>query len=94
VPADDALVEDFHVAVAIFVENAIGQTGQVMWASSIQHDWPVLGNAWQICLELGERRGQRAQNMHLAEFLLRAYVDDQRFFPGFNVFHELIDGDE
>jgi hypothetical protein len=38
IPADDALVEDFHVAVIFFVQYAIGQTGQVMGASSIQDD--------------------------------------------------------
>jgi hypothetical protein len=38
IPADDALVEDFHVPVTLFVEDAIGQTGQVMGASSIQDD--------------------------------------------------------
>ena len=38
IPADDALVEDFHVPVTLFVEDAIGQTGQVMRASSIQDD--------------------------------------------------------
>jgi len=34
-PADEALIKDFHIAVALFVKNAIGQTGQVMRARSI-----------------------------------------------------------
>jgi hypothetical protein len=37
-PADDPLVEDLHVPVALFIEYAIGQTGQVMRARSIEND--------------------------------------------------------
>ena len=44
VPADDTLVENFHVPVAVFVENAIGQTGQVMGTCSIEHDRSVARN--------------------------------------------------
>ncbi len=36
VPADDPFVEYFHVAVTLFVKHAIGQTGQVMRAGSIE----------------------------------------------------------
>jgi len=35
IPADDTFVEDFHIAEPFIVQNAIGQTGQVMRASSI-----------------------------------------------------------
>ena len=45
VPADDAFVKHFHVAIAVFIENAIGQTGQVMGAGSIENNWPVARNA-------------------------------------------------
>src|SRR4029078_13603053 len=41
VPADDTLLEDFHIAVTVFVENAISQTCQVMGTCSIQHYWSV-----------------------------------------------------
>jgi hypothetical protein len=56
VPAYDALIENFHVAVALFVKNAVGQTGQVMGASSIQDDRAILGNALRISIELRQRR--------------------------------------
>ena len=93
-PADDALVEDFHVSVTLFVENAIGQTGQVMGASSIQDDQSVLGNALRISIELRQRRGERAQDMHLMVLFLAAHIDDHRFLSRRDLLHQLVDGYE
>jgi hypothetical protein len=56
IPAHDALVENFHVAVTSLVKNAIGQTGQVMGTGSIEHDRSIAGNALQIILEFAKRR--------------------------------------
>ena len=83
VPADDAFVEHLHVAVAAFVEYAIGQTGQVMGAGSIKHEKPVPWQTLHIIFELNQRRGYRAQNMRFAVLFRRAYVDDHRFGAGF-----------
>src|ERR1041384_952042 len=63
VPAANAFVEHFHVAVAVFIENAIGQTGQVVRARSIEHDRSIAWDALEIFLELSERRRDRAENM-------------------------------
>ena len=60
IPAGDALVENFHVAVTLFVENAISQTGQVVRASSIQDDQAIVGNALQVSIELLEGGRNRA----------------------------------
>ena len=46
-PAGEAFVEDLHVAIAFLVEDAVGQTGQVMGTSSIEDDRPVLRNLGQ-----------------------------------------------
>lgn len=46
VPADNSLVENFHVAVTLFIQNAIGQTGQVMRAGSIEDNQAILGNVF------------------------------------------------
>ena len=46
VPADDSFIEHFHVAETVFVENAIGQTGQVMGARSIEDDRSISRNAF------------------------------------------------
>ena len=54
-PADDSFVENFHVAVAFFVEDAIGQTGQVMWASSIQNRDAIAGNSFDMIAKLRQR---------------------------------------
>jgi hypothetical protein len=35
-PAGESFIENLHVAVTIFVENAISQTGQVTRATSIK----------------------------------------------------------
>ena len=51
-PSEDSLIEHFHVLITVFVENSIGQTGQVMGASSIQHDQPVARNILKIIFEL------------------------------------------
>lgn len=56
VPAGQAFVEDFHVAVVVFVHNAIGQTGQVMGACSIEHDGSIARNTLQIIFEFAKRR--------------------------------------
>ena len=59
-PTFDAFVEHFHVAVPVLVKNAIGQTGQVMGARSIERDRPVAGNIFDEIFELRERRGHGA----------------------------------
>lgn len=46
VPADDPFVEHFHIAVTVFMQNAIGQTGQVVGARSIEDDRSVPRNAF------------------------------------------------
>jgi hypothetical protein len=46
VPTDDPFVEHFHVAETVFVKNAIGQTGQVMGARSIEDEKSVSRNAF------------------------------------------------
>jgi hypothetical protein len=46
VPADDPFIEHVHVAKTVFVENAIGQTGQVMGARSIEDDGSIPRNAF------------------------------------------------
>jgi hypothetical protein len=94
VPAYDALVENFHVAVTLFVENAVGQTGQVMGASSIQDDRSILGNALHISIELRQRRGERAQDMRFAIFFLAAHIDDHGFLSRRDLLHQLVDGYE
>src|SRR5690349_5899640 len=78
VPADDTLVENFHVPVTVFIENAIGQTGQVMRTCSIEHKRSVAWNAFQIAFEFAERCRDCAENMNFAIFLLGAHIDDQR----------------
>jgi hypothetical protein len=70
IPAGDALVENFHVAVTLFVKNAIGQTGQVVRASSIQDDQAIVGNALQVSIELLEGGRNRAQNMQFTMLFL------------------------
>ena len=60
VPADDSLVENFHIPVIVFVENAKGQTGQVVGAGSIEDHEPILGNAFYVSLEFAKRRGNGA----------------------------------
>jgi hypothetical protein len=37
-PARKALIKDLHVPVAFMMKDAIGQTGQVMRASSVKDD--------------------------------------------------------
>ena len=59
-PTLDAFVEYFHVAVTVFIENAIGQTGQVMGAGSIERNKPIAGNIFDEIFELRERRGHGA----------------------------------
>ena len=83
VPAHDTFVENFHVAVTAFVENAISQTGQVMGARSIENDRSVAWNALEIILELAQRRGDGTQNMNFAKLFFAAHVDDQRLGAGF-----------
>jgi hypothetical protein len=56
VPANEAFIKNLHIAIAIFVKNAIGQTGQVMRAGSIENNRPVAGNTFHIVFELGQRR--------------------------------------
>lgn len=94
IPANDALVEDFHVAVTFFIEDAIGQTGQVMGASSIQDDQSILGKALQISIELRQGRGDRTQNMYFTILFLGAHVDNNRFLSGLDLVREFIDGNE
>ena len=55
-PTDNSFIEHFHVAVTVFVENAVGQTGQVMGAGSIEHDRPIAGNIIDDSFELSEGR--------------------------------------
>ena len=83
VPADDPFVEHFHIAVTIFVEDAIGQTGQVMGARSIEDDGPVARNAFYIVLKFFQWCGDGAEDMHFTKFFLRAHVDDHRLGAGF-----------
>src|SRR3954447_15869215 len=52
IPADDTFIEDFHISITVFVENAISQTGQVMRACSIKNDRPVAWDAFQITFKL------------------------------------------
>jgi hypothetical protein len=52
VPANDPLIENFHVPVTVFIENAIGQTGQVMRASSIKDYRPVARDAFKVAFKL------------------------------------------
>jgi len=52
IPADDAFVENFHVTVTLFIENAISQTGQVVGASSIQDKQLILGNFLHQSIEV------------------------------------------
>jgi hypothetical protein len=78
VPADDSFVEDFHVAITVFMENAIGQTGQVMGARSIKHNRAVSRNTLEIVLEFRQRCGKRAQDMHFAKFFGAAHIYDDR----------------
>jgi hypothetical protein len=44
IPTHDALIENLHVAISFFMENAIGQTGQVMGAGSVEDHRPVPGH--------------------------------------------------
>ena len=60
VPTFDAFVEHFHVAVTVFIENAIGQTGQVMGTGSIECNRSIAGNVFDEIFELRERRGHSA----------------------------------
>ena len=60
VPTFDAFVEHFHVAVTVFIENAIGQTGQVMGTGSIERDRPIARNVFDEIFEFRERRGHGA----------------------------------
>ena len=46
VPADEAFIEHFHIAITVLVEYAISQTGQVMGACSIEHHRPVARDAF------------------------------------------------
>ena len=59
-PTLDAFVEHFHVAVTVFIENAIGQTGQVMGTGSIERHRPIAGNIFDEIFELREGRGYGA----------------------------------
>lgn len=43
-PSGKAFIENSHVAVSFLVQEAIGQTGQVMGASSVEHDEFVFGD--------------------------------------------------
>ena len=55
-PAGEAFVEDLHITVALLVEHAIGQTGQVMGASSIEHERPVSWHLLDMKAELTDGR--------------------------------------
>ena len=85
-PTLDAFVEHFHVAVTVFIENAIGQTGQVMGAGSIERDRPITGNIFDEILEIRERRGHRAKYMRFLELFVRAHIDDHRLGAGLYLF--------
>ena len=76
VPADDTLVENFHVPVTILIENAIGQTGQVMRTCSIEHKGSVAWDAFEVTFKFAQRCRDRAENMDFAVFLLGAHIDD------------------
>src|SRR5918992_409305 len=91
VPADQAFIKNLHIAIAIFVENAIGQTGQVMWAGSIENNWPVSWNTLHVFFELSQRGRDGAEDMNFVVFRRGSHIDNQRLFAGFHVSDELID---
>ena len=93
-PAGEALVEDLHVAIAFLVEDAIGQTGQVVRASSIKDDRPVLRNLGQALRHVAQGDGDGARNVGLLVFFAAAHVDDERFLSRPNVIHELVQIDK
>src|SRR5512132_3621985 len=82
VPADDPLVENFHVPITVFIENAISQTGQVMRASSIKDYRPVTWDAFDIAFKLRQRSRSGAHDMSFLIFFCRPNVDNDRLFAG------------
>jgi hypothetical protein len=54
-PADQAFVKNFHIAIATFIENAIGQTGQVMRTGSIENNRSVSWDTLHVFFELSQR---------------------------------------
>src|SRR5215469_5154211 len=94
IPAHDALVENFHVAVTSLVKNAIGQTGQVMGTSSIQDDQSIFGYSFHIRIEVCKGSGNRAYDVDLAILFLTAHVDNQGFLPCLDILCQVIDGNE
>ena len=87
VPTHNALIENFHVAVTLFLKNAVGQTGQVMGACSIQDDQSILGDALRIGIELRQRRGERAKDMRFAILFLAAHIDEHGFLSCRDLLH-------
>ena len=94
IPTNDSFIENLHIAITVFVENAISQTGQVMGARSIEYHEPVVRDAFQIFFELRQRRGLRAQYVYLVELFFRSHIDQHGLGTGFDVINQLIDADK
>jgi hypothetical protein len=58
-PSGEALIENFHVPVAFFVQYAIGQTGHVMGASSIEYHESILRDALNMLGKIAKGRRNR-----------------------------------
>jgi hypothetical protein len=55
-PARNTFLEHLHVPVAKTVEILIGQTGQMVWAGSIEHHRPVARHIRESLRQLAQRQ--------------------------------------
>jgi hypothetical protein len=93
-PAGKTLIENLHIPIAVLQKNAIGQTGQVVGASSIQNNESISWYLLQAIGELVERNGDRALDMGFAVLLIGTDIDEERPFPRYDFFDQLVEADE
>jgi len=71
------------------MEDAIGQTGQVMGAGSIEYYSPILGYLLELKADLAQRDRNGGFDMGLLVFFNASDIDDERPLPLHDVVHEL-----
>ena len=89
-PAGKSLVENFHVAITLFVENAVSQTGQVTRARSVKNHQFVFRDNGKLQGDLIQRNREGAFDVGGVVLLRAADIDDQGLLFLDNLIHEFV----
>jgi len=93
-PAGKSLVENFHVAITLFVENAVSQTGQVTRARSVKNHQFVFRDNGKLQGDLIQRNREGAFDVGGVVLLRAADIDDQGLLFLDNLIHEFVQLDK